>query len=192
MHKNIILELGRFTGHILGILVECQGHFGQTTCLIYNSGSHILVSPVGEEERSKEMASVGNSGFSSVLIAPLEKDVFLKKVKKSSCNWVMGSNNSLKSNKIYCGLPESGIEKKSTSNTASNSKKVVEDYNTAMKRMMRNPYEYHHDLGQSSFPSLYYFIHLRRIHIWELRRSPISRLFNLIIIFLWWTSDLSD
>jgi hypothetical protein len=85
----------------------------------------------------------------------------------------MGSNSSLKSNKVYCGLPESGIEKKSTSNKAANSKKVVEEYNTAMKRMMRNPYEYHHDLGQSSFPSLYYFIHLRRIHIWELRRSPM-------------------
>lgn len=25
----------------------------------------------------------------------------------------------------------------------------MEDYNTAMKRMMRNPYEYHHDLGMS-------------------------------------------
>ncbi|KAG6539203.1 phosphoglucan phosphatase LSF2, chloroplastic-like [Zingiber officinale] len=25
----------------------------------------------------------------------------------------------------------------------------VEDYNTAMKRMMRNPYEYHHDLGMN-------------------------------------------
>jgi len=24
----------------------------------------------------------------------------------------------------------------------------MEDYNTAMKRMMRNPYEYHHDLGK--------------------------------------------
>ena len=109
--------------------------------MVYNSGSHILVSPVGEEERSEEMASVGNSSFSSVLIAPLEKDVFLKKVKKSSCNCVMGTNNSLKSNKVYCGLPECGIEKKPTSNTASNSKKVVEDYNTAMKRVMRNPFE---------------------------------------------------
>ncbi len=31
----------------------------------------------------------------------------------------------------------------------------MEDYNTAMKRMMRNPYEYHHDLGpyQSFFSS---------------------------------------
>jgi uncharacterized membrane protein YidH (DUF202 family) len=27
----------------------------------------------------------------------------------------------------------------------------MEDYNTAMKRMMRNPYEYHHDLGTDSF-----------------------------------------
>ncbi|KAM5556828.1 hypothetical protein ABKV19_024293 [Rosa sericea] len=95
------------------------------------------------------MASVGNSCFSSVFTAPLEKDVFLKKMKKSSCNCLMGSNNSLKLNKVYCGLPESGIEKKPTSSTASNSKKVVEDYNTAMKRMMRNPYEYHHDLGMN-------------------------------------------
>jgi len=27
----------------------------------------------------------------------------------------------------------------------------MEDYNAAMKRMMRNPYEYHHDLGTDSF-----------------------------------------
>ena len=26
-------------------------------------------------------------------------------------------------------------------------RKKIEDYNTVMKRMMRNPYEYHHDLG---------------------------------------------
>ncbi|KAL4373777.1 hypothetical protein AHAS_Ahas05G0115700 [Arachis hypogaea] len=49
-------------------------------------------------------------------------------------------------------LSESGIDEKkhkpSTSNTAaSKSKDGMEDYNFAMKRMMRNPYEYHHDLG---------------------------------------------
>ncbi|KAL6126832.1 hypothetical protein ACLB2K_074877 [Fragaria x ananassa] len=96
------------------------------------------------------MASVGNSCLSSVFTAPLEKDVFLKKMQKSSCNCLMGSNNSFKLSKVYCGLPESGIEKKPKSSTASNSTKVVEDYNTAMKRMMRNPYEYHHDLARKN------------------------------------------
>ncbi|QHN86731.1 Phosphoglucan phosphatase LSF2 [Arachis hypogaea] len=51
-------------------------------------------------------------------------------------------------------LSESGIDEKkhkpSTSNTtASKSKDIMEDYNFAMKRMMRNPYEYHHDLGMN-------------------------------------------
>lgn len=32
------------------------------------------------------------------------------------------------------------VKERSSSNT-------MEGYNTAMKRMMRNPYEYHHDLG---------------------------------------------
>ncbi|XLR00213.1 hypothetical protein HN51_054975 [Arachis hypogaea] len=54
----------------------------------------------------------------------------------------------------YKKLLESGIEEKkhktSTSNTSAfKSKDRMEDYNFAMKRMMRNPYEYHHDLGMN-------------------------------------------
>lgn len=90
------------------------------------------------------MASVGNSCFGSVFIAPFENDVFLKKIKKSPCNCFMVSNDSFKLNKVSCG-----IEKNPTSSRPSNSKNTIEEYNTAMKRMMRNPYEYHHDLGQS-------------------------------------------
>lgn len=90
------------------------------------------------------MASVGNTCYGSVFIAPLENDAFLKKIKKSTCNCLMGFNNSSKSNKICCGLPENP-----TSSRPSISKNTVEEYNTAMKKMMRNPYEYHHDLGQS-------------------------------------------
>lgn len=136
------------------------------------------------------MASVGNSCLSSVFTAPLEKDVFLKKMQKSSCNCLMGSNNSFKLSKVYCGLPESGIEKKPKSSTASNSTKVVEDYNTAMKRMMRNPYEYHHDLGQFSFPSLYYFICCSAPFTFG-NWKPMSRLFEFIMSFMWWIWDLS-
>ncbi|KAL4321769.1 Phosphoglucan phosphatase LSF2 [Arachis hypogaea] len=51
-------------------------------------------------------------------------------------------------------LSESGIDEKkhkpSTSNTTpSKSKDRMKDYNFAMKRMMRNPYEYHHDMGMN-------------------------------------------
>ncbi|ONI24772.1 hypothetical protein PRUPE_2G261800 [Prunus persica] len=90
------------------------------------------------------MASVGNSCFGSVFIAPFENDVFLKKIKKSPCNCFMVSNDSFKLNKVSCG-----IEKNPTSSRSSNSKNTIEEYNTAMKRMMRNPYEYHHDLGMN-------------------------------------------
>ncbi|GFY84478.1 dual specificity protein phosphatase (DsPTP1) family protein [Actinidia rufa] len=45
---------------------------------------------------------------------------------------------------------ENGIEEKNpTSNGVSDSKSRMEEYNIAMKRMMRNPYEYHHDLGMN-------------------------------------------
>ncbi|KAG6600890.1 Phosphoglucan phosphatase LSF2, chloroplastic, partial [Cucurbita argyrosperma subsp. sororia] len=52
-------------------------------------------------------------------------------------------------NKIRCGLPESGIRQNPSSSRASSSKNRMEEYNLAMKKMMRNPYEYHHELGMN-------------------------------------------
>ena len=37
---------------------------------------------------------------------------------------------------------------RSSSTAGAQGGRRMEDYNTAMKRMMRNPYEYHHDLGK--------------------------------------------
>lgn len=94
------------------------------------------------------MGSVSNGLFcsSSVFIAPIEN--------KRMCNFVVSiSKNALKSSKIYCKLPgteSSGIEQNPTSRRPNSSGTKMEDYNVAMKRMMRNPYEYHHDLGQLS------------------------------------------
>lgn len=50
---------------------------------------------------------------------------------------------------IYCKLSGHGTQDNPISNsTITKSKKnSVEEYNIAMKKMMRNPYEYHHDLG---------------------------------------------
>lgn len=59
-------------------------------------------------------------------------------------------NYSVRLCSICCKLSESGIEKNptSTNRRVSETKDRMEEYNIAMKRMMKNPYEYHHDLGQ--------------------------------------------
>ncbi|KAG1365643.1 phosphoglucan phosphatase LSF2, chloroplastic [Cocos nucifera] len=51
---------------------------------------------------------------------------------------------------IYCAVSKSGtVEENRPGARRSGPKRKGEDYNTAMKRMMRNPYEYHHDLGMN-------------------------------------------
>ncbi|XP_060181738.1 phosphoglucan phosphatase LSF2, chloroplastic isoform X2 [Lycium barbarum] len=50
-----------------------------------------------------------------------------------------------KSFKISCKLPESEVEQCHATSTSNK----MEEYNLAMKRMMRNPYEYHHELGMN-------------------------------------------
>ncbi|GFP82507.1 phosphoglucan phosphatase lsf2 chloroplastic, partial [Phtheirospermum japonicum] len=64
--------------------------------------------------------------------------------KKKQANFIWPSNNSSKFPKISCRLSE-GAQGFPTSR----SKGKMDDYNTAMKKMMRNPYEYHHDLGMN-------------------------------------------
>lgn len=52
--------------------------------------------------------------------------------------------------RTFCSLSETetGIDDNPRNSKVSvRSKNRMEEYNTAMKKMMRNPYEYHHDLG---------------------------------------------
>ncbi|KAK2982430.1 hypothetical protein RJ640_026273 [Escallonia rubra] len=98
------------------------------------------------------MEVVGNTCFSSssVLVSPLTNGAFSLSSRaiyeKRSCNFTVFSRG-IKSNKISCKSSESGIQENPKSKSGSGTK--VEEYNTAMKRMMRNPYEYHHDLGMN-------------------------------------------
>ncbi|KAF8397133.1 hypothetical protein HHK36_016040 [Tetracentron sinense] len=89
------------------------------------------------------MGAVSNGCFSSVFTSPLENEVFLK---EKSFPRLLVSNKFLKVNKISCRKSESGIQENPTSNRSS--KNNMEEYNIAMKKMMRSPYEYHHDLGE--------------------------------------------
>lgn len=52
---------------------------------------------------------------------------------------------------ICCKLSGDGIEDKQSSNSTFTipKKSRMEEYNIAMKNMMRNPYEYHHELGMN-------------------------------------------
>ncbi|KAL4334350.1 hypothetical protein GQ457_07G019660 [Hibiscus cannabinus] len=54
--------------------------------------------------------------------------------------------------RITCEMSETGTgidDNPRNSKLSAGSKNRMEEYNTAMKRMMRNPYEYHHDLGMN-------------------------------------------
>ncbi|XP_059627908.1 phosphoglucan phosphatase LSF2, chloroplastic [Cornus florida] len=100
------------------------------------------------------MGSLGNAIFSlSSFKTPPDNDVSSRKrkTKKSACkcNLTMVSKNSFKLTKISCQLSESGIEEIHTIDGVSSTKNRMEEYNIAMKSMMRNPYEYHHDLGMN-------------------------------------------
>ncbi|XP_030450457.1 phosphoglucan phosphatase LSF2, chloroplastic [Syzygium oleosum] len=102
------------------------------------------------------MEAIGKACCSSlVLMSPLDKDaIFTMKMKnknKQRVCAVIGPKNPFKLSKISCGVSEDGVEpkqKKPTTVSAIPGSRT-EDYNTAMKRMMRNPYEYHHDLGMN-------------------------------------------
>ncbi|KAJ3680933.1 hypothetical protein LUZ60_015422 [Juncus effusus] len=55
----------------------------------------------------------------------------------------LSSNRRIFRNKLTCVSSERETVEKT------GSKGRMEEYNTAMKRMMRNPYDYHHDLGMN-------------------------------------------
>ncbi|OIW20024.1 hypothetical protein TanjilG_31942 [Lupinus angustifolius] len=100
------------------------------------------------------MGIVSYIGFTSLTKVPLYTEVLSKhSYHKSPCSvTVHKPNNSsvrVSQTQICCKLSERGIEENPTSKSSSKSKDRMEDYNIAMKRMMRNPYEYHHDLGMN-------------------------------------------
>ncbi|XVE86078.1 hypothetical protein DITRI_Ditri18aG0007500 [Diplodiscus trichospermus] len=92
------------------------------------------------------------SCFSSMFQSPPETEIFSAKMK-SRLNFMLPMNHSkMGSSRIFCNLSEteSGIDDNPRNGKISvRSKNRMEEYNTAMKRMMRNPYEYHHDLGMN-------------------------------------------
>ncbi|KAI3519690.1 hypothetical protein L1887_08905 [Cichorium endivia] len=101
------------------------------------------------------MKSVAPSPFSSssfmLASSPLEIKLLLSNQnnKKPQINLNLTPTN-LKPGTISCKATQNGIDgtPQSKSRESSTNHKM-EDYNTAMKRMMRNPYEYHHDLGMN-------------------------------------------
>lgn len=107
------------------------------------------------------MGSVTNGCSSPVFPSPLnflENKSFFH--RKSFCNLII-SNKSSRRNGIFCKISGTGIGE----DPGKTSKSRMEDYNSAMKNMMRNPYEYQHDLGKFlhdpiSIPSFTAYIYL--------------------------------
>lgn len=99
-------------------------------------------------EEEAKMSTVGNIGFPSHLRASLHiNGASNQQKKKNSCSFMAQNAPIRLNNGITCKLPDSGIDESPTSKRISNSKNRMAEYNIAMKNMMRNPYEYHHDLG---------------------------------------------
>ncbi|XP_010931335.1 phosphoglucan phosphatase LSF2, chloroplastic isoform X2 [Elaeis guineensis] len=96
------------------------------------------------------MATMANGCFYPVLPSrsrPMEQKALLRRKPVGS---LKPRRRHSKRNAIYCTISESGtVEENRPGAGQSGPKRKVEDYNTAMKRMMRNPYEYHHDLGMN-------------------------------------------
>ncbi|KAJ8771002.1 hypothetical protein K2173_023327 [Erythroxylum novogranatense] len=102
-----------------------------------------------EKNRGKMAGVFCNISISSVFSRPPQVNEVFSVKQISGCS-LMVSNKCSTIGRISCKLPESDIGKKPIKKEDSlRSRNRMEDYNTAMKRMMRNPYEYHHDLGMN-------------------------------------------
>ena len=108
-----------------------------------------------------EMTFVGaRRCISPVLTRSLDNEVFLVVKKKPFCSFMASKGHSKMGGRVSCKVSENGNEGNSSSSKVSFKTKNnnMEDYNTAMKKMMRNPYEYHHDLGQCLSFSFFFII----------------------------------
>uniref|UniRef100_A0A7C8ZZ53 Protein-tyrosine-phosphatase n=1 Tax=Opuntia streptacantha TaxID=393608 RepID=A0A7C8ZZ53_OPUST len=97
------------------------------------------------------MATLANTCLSLFQAVPsLENDMKIKVPGTNFCRLGWKAPTLKSRTGIFCTLSGEGVEEKSIRNsTMTESKDRTQDYNTAMKRMMRSPYEYHHDLGMN-------------------------------------------
>ncbi|XP_024974036.1 phosphoglucan phosphatase LSF2, chloroplastic [Cynara cardunculus var. scolymus] len=93
----------------------------------------------------KAVAPFSSSSF-MVASSPLEIKAPLSNLNNKKPQF---NPNYFKPTSISCKATQNGTEGASQSTKPETSNHKMEDYNTAMKRMMRNPYEYHHDLGMN-------------------------------------------
>ncbi|PPR98672.1 hypothetical protein GOBAR_AA21991 [Gossypium barbadense] len=90
--------------------------------------------------------------FSSVFLNPSQTELFPANFKCRFNFMLPKKQSKMGAPRIFCNLAETetGIDDNPRNSKVSvRSKSRMEEYNTAMKKMMRNPYEYHHDLGMN-------------------------------------------
>ncbi|XP_031271368.1 phosphoglucan phosphatase LSF2, chloroplastic-like isoform X1 [Pistacia vera] len=92
----------------------------------------------------------GRSCLSSIFKCPLETEVLFEK-RKSTCNLMLSNTHFFKMARLSCKLSDNETRGNPSSTEVSFRSKTnrMEEYNIAMKKIMRNPYEYHHDLGMN-------------------------------------------
>ncbi|KAK9061018.1 hypothetical protein SSX86_018198 [Deinandra increscens subsp. villosa] len=90
----------------------------------------------------KSLAPFSSSSF-TFASSPLDIKTFLPNLNKKPQSDLILPSKTLNPTAISCKTTQN------ENNESSTKTHKMEDYNTAMKRMMRNPYEYHHDLGMN-------------------------------------------
>ncbi|KAK6932931.1 hypothetical protein RJ641_035825, partial [Dillenia turbinata] len=91
-----------------------------------------------ERERDIAIVIAASSGFSWIFASGFDDEIISS--KESLRNQPIAFN---KQYPVFCKLPDSPEVEPNPKVSRS------EDYNSVMKRLMRNPYEYHHDLGMN-------------------------------------------
>ncbi|KAB2031299.1 hypothetical protein ERO13_D05G280900v2 [Gossypium hirsutum] len=90
--------------------------------------------------------------FSSVFQNPSQTELFPANFKCRFNSKLPKKQSKMGAPRIFCNLSETetGVDDNPRNSKVSvRSKNRMEEYNTAMKKMMRNPYEYHHDIGMN-------------------------------------------
>ncbi|KAD7480290.1 hypothetical protein R6Q59_009068 [Mikania micrantha] len=98
----------------------------------------------------KHLALFSSSSF-TFASSPLDFKTFVPNLNKKPQLDLVLTSKPLNPIAVSCKTTQDEIDETPQSKKKDSSSKShkMEDYNTAMKRMMRNPYEYHHDLGMN-------------------------------------------
>lgn len=124
-----------------------------------------------EKDQCPTMAAIANTcyscTYSTVSMSQLHKHDLTMPTNHIAALSLWRSPH--RASRITSKLPDGGVQRRSPMAAGGDFRSKMDEYNVAMKRLMRNPYEYHHDLGQFHWRSksrflLIWFLSIRILY----------------------------